>query len=634
MAIHPGSRLKRSVAFLWLCLLVTSIVLADSGASLGLTISSTPPGNISGPVSPSFAGFGIEPSNLFSFMGKESPNPLTTNLLANLASYTGAPPHIRVGGNTQDNMIYDENMTNWSWIWNPNAMGQGNVKSDSMLIGPRFFEAANRLPAGTPVTWGLNLAYEGDDYVSRLVTMASLALSQTPNISITGFELGNEPDLYAQNGFRKPGTWSGYAYVQEWQGRAAALWQQVLKARNLSAGFFEAAATASTIGTDFQVANLAAYDIGSAPAGSTNGLSSSRTSFLSAWNQHDYYYYIGVSKTEITLARLLQLQTTEDQFAAWATQVRQARDTPYPYALREMGIVGPIGLAGVTDVFGTALWTLNFLLYMASLGVESVQLHMTDNSYASAWQPIKMHDRQPFVRPVYYGVAAFDQVIGGSKCSTKVWQCPLGGADSVPDGYDGFVRAYAVYDNYTLASVVVINGRVSNVSVAEADKPSLDVQLQLPKSLAGQTLHLSYLTGAGADATDGTTWNGISYEKSGDGTPTVVSDAANTVRVGIDGSVSFAVRDTQAIVGTLGQKAGSGTRQNSSICAAAIESPVSTGTSNGGGSGSGNTATTNIEQPTHSSAASSWATSPTHTYQSSVLLFEVSLALLLGVLTL
>ncbi|KAI8625308.1 hypothetical protein F5Y19DRAFT_272627 [Xylariaceae sp. FL1651] len=41
---------------------------------------------------------------------------------------------------------------------------------------------------------------------------------------------------------------------EEWQGRAAALWQQVLEARNLSADFFEAAATASTIGTDFQVA--------------------------------------------------------------------------------------------------------------------------------------------------------------------------------------------------------------------------------------------------------------------------------------------------------------------------------------------------------------------------------------------
>ncbi|KAG4219050.1 hypothetical protein PC116_g32470, partial [Phytophthora cactorum] len=229
----------------------------------------------------------------------------------------------------------------------------GKFKSNSMLVGQRFFEAANRLPKGTTVTWGLNLAYEQDDYIEQITTMAQLVLSNCPNLTITSFEIGNEPDLYLQNGFRT-GTWGGRVYTQQWLERAAAIDKQVLQPNGIPSNFFEAAATASTIGTDFQIADLMSFDISAEAGGSA-------TPYLNGWNQHDYYYYIGVSGYPVSLEQLTKLQTTEDQFEAWIGQVKQAQRIPYPYALREMGVVGPIGLAGVTAVFGTALWTLNFL---------------------------------------------------------------------------------------------------------------------------------------------------------------------------------------------------------------------------------------------------------------------------------
>jgi hypothetical protein len=167
---------------------------------------------------------------------------------------------------------------------------------------------------------------------------------------------------------------------------------------------------------------------------------------------------------------------------------------------------------------------------------------------------------------------------------------------------------------------------VSNVSVAEAEKPLLNVQLNLPSSLAGQLIHLAYLTGPGADATKKTTWNGISYEASGDGTPIRVSNRDDIVKVGSDGSVIFSVRDTQAVVGTLGRKAGA--------------VPAGTDTSNGG-SGGGNTTTittTPVKQPTasSSSAAASFPSSaaPATTFQSGAVMLEVSLALVIGAMML
>jgi hypothetical protein len=43
-------------------------------------------------ISPSFAGLGIEASNLFSFTGNDQTNQMSVNLLATLANYTGVAP--------------------------------------------------------------------------------------------------------------------------------------------------------------------------------------------------------------------------------------------------------------------------------------------------------------------------------------------------------------------------------------------------------------------------------------------------------------------------------------------------------------------------------------------------------------
>ncbi|KAK4934877.1 hypothetical protein LTR66_015527, partial [Elasticomyces elasticus] len=526
------------MATFWTVLGSLSVVAAQT--TINLQLSSSIPVGHSDYVSPSFAGFGFEPSNLFSFTGYSIPNELTFNLINNLVNYTGAPPHLRIGGNTEDYMIFDSSMMQYTWINNPDPSGQGAFKPNSMLIGPKFFEVANRFPKGTPVTWGLNLAYEESDYIDQIVTMAKQVVQNTPNLHLVSFEIGNEPDLYLQNGFRS-GSWGGSPYIQDWTVRAQAIYDQVLKPAGIGANFFEPACTASTIGTSFQVHDLTQLGI-------TQQANGTDTSFLASWNQHDYYYYIGVSAYPLTLDDFMTLTTTSDQFSAWVTQIQQAEVTGYPYALREMGVVGPIGLEGITNTFGAALWTLNFLLYSASLNITSVQLHQTDNSNASAWQPINVYNRDPFVRPAYYGYAAFDQVLGPS-CETQVAQYTN---IQYPTNYAGKIAAYSIYQAGKLQSVVMLNTQIANVS--ESTKGSVQFTMKWPTSFAGQTLHLGTLTGAGTDATSGTTWNGISYEQSGNGTPTQVSNTDQTVQIGSDGSATVTIRDSQAVIANLGAK--------------------------------------------------------------------------------
>jgi hypothetical protein len=241
----------------------------------------------------------------------------------------------------------------------------------------------------------------------------------------------------------------------------------------------------------------------------------------------------------------MNFDSTDVQFAYWAKQVKTAIGTGVPYVLREMSSVGPIGMHGVSDVFGAALWTLNFFLYTATLNISSVQMHMTDNSNASAWQPITVYGTKPFVRPQYYAHAAVHQIIGNGNGTTQI-----GALDAKPSGaYKGRIRAYSAYANGNIQSAILINSKPGTSN-------SFTFNLDFGKANAGKRVYLSYLTADSHDATSGTTWNGIKFDDV-TGNATIVDNTLNVQDVSNTGQVSITVRDSQAIVANLDWQLGS-----------------------------------------------------------------------------
>lgn len=337
-----------------LCIAYAALTNAQAAITLAPPTAPGTAGNVSQIVSPSFAGMGIEPSNLLSFTGYSKANQLSINLLNNLAGYTGAAPHLRIGGNTADNMLWDGNLQGFQYMTNPNPVGDGQIPSDNYFFGPGYLQALDRFPANTPITFGLNLAYQQSDYLERIVESAGAVLNYTNNVNIFSFEIGNEPDLYLQNGFRN-GTWDNFVWGEQFSNRADAVYQQVLKPQGISPDFFEGACTASTIGTTFEILQLLRTEAVAA----VNGTPSTNNTYMSGWNQHDYFYYIGVSGYNLVLDFLMDLSQTPTQFAAWVTQQAQAAASGKPYYLREMASVGPVGEAGISDVFGKSInWRL------------------------------------------------------------------------------------------------------------------------------------------------------------------------------------------------------------------------------------------------------------------------------------
>lgn len=247
----------------------------------------------------------------------------------------------------------------------------------------------------------------------------------------------------------------------------------------------------------------------------------------------------------------MDMDQTNTQFAYWEKQVKVALNTGVPYVLREMSSIGPIGMHMVSDTFGAALWTLNFFLYTATLNISSVQMHMTDNSNASAWQPINVYGKDPFVRPQYYAHAAVAQIIGNGNGTTQIGALDVGGAGG---DYKGRIRAYSAYANGALQSIIMINSKQANAS--DSNKGSFTFNLNWGSGSANKKIYLSYLTADGADSLDGTVWNGMTFSDA-DGLASVVDESVYSYQLDGNGAVSVSVRDSEAVVANIDWQLGS-----------------------------------------------------------------------------
>ncbi|PWN35821.1 uncharacterized protein FA14DRAFT_120410, partial [Meira miltonrushii] len=548
-------------------------MINDVNAQASVTPAATTNG-LSGPqggsqglsytLSPSYAGMGIEPSNLFAFTGTTSPNQMTMNLLQNLANYTGQPPHMRVGGNTGDTALYNSSYTGYYFQPNPETTGP----TDVAYYGPNFFKVINYLPKNTPITYGLPMAYQGPNASQMLLEIANGVVDAFTNIQLFSLEVGNEPDLYVQNKFR-PAGWGASQYGTEWSTAVLAVWQQVLQPKGVTKSFFEAACSATTAANHgYRIENLVTTGVATA---TDNGL------YVGGWNQHDYYYYVNVSNYKLTLSELMNLGSTAGQFTEWTSQADQAATTGKPYYLREMGSVGPEGLSGISDTFGNALWTFNFFLFASTVGVQSVQMHMLQDSYGSPWQPVVMADgTQPYVRPAYSAWAAMAQ-LNGAGCQTQIAPLTI---NNIPNGYTNRLGAYAAYDAGNLQSVVLINTQVAYSSQGQ-NINTQQVSFSMPTNMAGKTFYISLLTAPGADALNNTQWNGYDYAQNGDGSAKKVNTQTQTAVVGSDGTLTLTVRDSQALVANLGSQIGSTNNKPNSKACKNFSTVNSTGTGSG-----------------------------------------------------
>ncbi len=151
----------------------------------GVTVDVSHPGNA---VPDDFLGVSIEWSHVADVLGDRAGHvrPDVVDLMGNFAA-DGHAPVVRIGGNTEDRVVWDPN---------GDPVPDGDVAVDASDLSILADLATS---GGVTYVLGLNLAADDPAGAAALATAAVAAL---PKGSIQAFEVGNEPDLYTFEGYR------------------------------------------------------------------------------------------------------------------------------------------------------------------------------------------------------------------------------------------------------------------------------------------------------------------------------------------------------------------------------------------------------------------------------------------------
>jgi hypothetical protein len=387
----------------------------------------------------SFMGFSHEWGGQNDLMGQPGrTNNIYRQLLRNLTAYGAGPIMIRMGGNSADS--------------------SGQPTSTTV---PPMAQLATDI--GAKFDLDVNL---GSNNVQLAVSQAQNYVANMPQGSLEAIEIGNEPDLYSRNGDR-PGSYTigdYFADFGKWGGQISPVLPQGVKLMGPSWCLSQS------------LPNLPTF--------------LAQESNVSVISQH----YYGGTGTGNAPDYLLQDAAAANGARRFASSVTLAHQAGRSFRIGEMNSVAGGGQPGVSDIFASALWSVDTMFEFASVGVDGVNFHGNSSTYALfTFDPSRKFTLQS-VRPVYYGALLFQQATAnGAKLLpvTVTTQANL--------------KVWATLDNRGVVRVTLIN----------KDKTAQgDVTISLPGFGSAQTIRLS---AANYQATHGVTIGGQTFDGSTDG---------------------------------------------------------------------------------------------------------------------
>jgi hypothetical protein len=422
-------RILRTIVLLTISIVSVGLVqspVTAQNAPISIVVNPEEPGIR---VPSDFVGFSYETSDLVLLRILDGDNATVARLYSNLGEGV-----IRVGGNSLDTRGLDND-------------------SKGAIDGLIAFSKSTgwRLIIGLPLgkydpSAKANLA----DYIYR-----------NAGGQLVGFEVGNEPDLFSRNGIRNQ-SYSFSDYLREFNGYYDETRERVPEAP------FVGPATASHIDDWLE------------PFASSE---SSRVAFLT---QH--YYALGPAGDPTVTTSLLLSSDTRDREVKTATSLAGI-SKKYNVSIR-MGETNSVyngGQAGVSDVFASALWGVDYMFTLASYGIIGVNFHTPPSAKYAA---IATSDGDYFAAPLYYGMLLF-------KISSNGRFIPLEqGGPSIN------INSYAILQDDGTIVVTIINKETEGnaeiqLSTEDAYKNATSVLLTAPslQSQSGITIGGSEVTG-------------------------------------------------------------------------------------------------------------------------------------------
>lgn len=346
------------------------VLMLTTGAVAGVqaTVNFSPT-NSGLVLNPAFCGLSYEKSQLTGnlFVG-------TDTSLANMFAQI-APAVLRIGGNSVDT-------TCWGGVSNKTPITAAEVDA--------FASFVKALPSNWRVIYGINMSVNNPTNCAAEAAYVANALGP----GLLGFEIGNECDLYHENGIRST-NYNYSQFLSEWRALAAAI-------TNTVPGW------AITNGGDGWTLT------GPASAGNTQGytvpFAADEAGAISLVTQH--YYRANGQSPSSTLQLLLQPDTSLPGEVSNIVAAATSADLPLGFRMDECGSFYNGGAPNVSDAYGTALWALDYLFTLALNGCQGMNFHGGGNG--PGYTPIADNGANVVeARPEFYGLKIFSLVSQG-----------------------------------------------------------------------------------------------------------------------------------------------------------------------------------------------------------------------------
>jgi hypothetical protein len=414
----------------------------------------------------------------------------------------------------RDRAIYDPNLSE------PLASSCDADPSAILCIGDSFFDSYGTFP-NTKYSHGFNLAANNASGAATLTATVPLACKALEGGLLNVWEYGNEPDLY--RGKWRSSTWSSSNYVSEWESGTNTI-ASLLKQHcpDLANGYM--APSVSSPGSAL-----------SPPSIFADGIDSSKE--VAQISVHNYI--TGATSPGVTLQGTLMNHTvTANSINNQVSTAKALSGYSANYVIGETNSLYGGGAGGLSNVFGAALWVLDFVNYAASTGViKRLHFHQSVGAAYSAWTP----SGTPSTNTPYYGKLAAATFLGNSS-TVQVTQLSLPSGSPLESAYSASVGG-------TIERLAVLNMR-EFTSTTGGTRPSQTYTFSVP---AGSTWYLQRLTAAGADVTSGVTYNGYAYNYSSLGLPSRVSGITTNqvATASSSGKLTITVQNTEAVIAVL-----------------------------------------------------------------------------------
>ena len=183
-----------------------------------------------------------------------------------------------------------------------------------------------------------------------------------------------------------------------------------------------------------------------------------------------------------------------------------------PYVMGETNSLSGGGANGTSNVFGAALWVVDYTLWQATQNIQRVHFHQSGTSPYAAWSP---SSNPPSTNSPYYGNIMAAAAVGKAS-NTSIAYLDLGNADER-------TSAYALYEGSQLRRVVLLN-MIEYRSDSGTERPNCTFTFIVPRGV--NEARVERLRAPGAEVLSGITFGGVSYDYVRNYGKPVVVDAA------------------------------------------------------------------------------------------------------------